>query len=82
MNHLQSHTRQSEVLYSGKVWQVESLANLANCLRFAKLKPSKVVVTINNFMADLFNCQTFSAKCLKRVNSSNFFPTKFPAIWY
>ena len=39
--------------------------------RFAKLKPSKLVVTINNLSADLFIHQTFSAKCLKRVN----FPT-------
>ena len=42
------------VPYSGKVWWVESLANLVNCLQFAKLKPSKVVVTINNPLADLF----------------------------
>ena len=45
--------------YSGKVWRVESLANLVNCLQFAKLKPSKVVVTINKPLADLFIRQTF-----------------------
>ena len=28
------------ILYSGKVWRGESLANLANHLWFAKLKPS------------------------------------------
>ena len=39
-------------------------------------KPSKVVVTINNLLADLFIRQTFFAKCLKRVNLSNIFPTK------
>ena len=30
------------VPYSGNVWQGESLANLANRFRFAKLKPSKL----------------------------------------
>ena len=45
-----------------KVWQAESLVNLVNRLQFAKLKPSKVVVTINNHLADLFVYQTFSAK--------------------
>ena len=45
--------------YSGKVWQVEGLVNLVNRLRFAKLKPSKVVVTINNPLADLFIRQPF-----------------------
>ena len=39
--------------YSGKVWQVESLANLANHLQFAKLK---LVVTTNNLLNDLFIC--------------------------
>ena len=43
--------------YSGKGWRVESLANLANHLRFTKLKPSKVVVT--------------PPKRLKIVNSPN-----------
>ena len=39
--------------------QQESLENFANRLRFAKLKSSEVVVTINNPLADLFICQTF-----------------------
>ena len=43
-----------DVPYSGKVWWGESLVNLANCLRFAKLKPSKLIVTIDNPLADLF----------------------------
>ena len=45
------------LLYSGKVWQGESLTNLANRPRFAKLKPSKLVLTINNLLADLLICQ-------------------------
>ena len=49
----------TNLLYSGKVWRGESLANLANRLRFAKLKPSKLIVTIDNPMADLFIRQTF-----------------------
>ena len=56
------------VPYSGKVWQVESLANLASHLRFAKfkLKPSKLVVTSNNPLADLFICQTFFYQMLEK----------------
>ena len=50
------------VLYSESVWRVESLVNLANHLWFTKLK---VVVTINNPLADLFSHQTFSAKAWK-----------------
>ena len=44
----------TSIPYSGKVWQVESLVNLTNCLQFTKLKPSKPIVTINNPMADAF----------------------------
>ena len=62
--------------YSGKVWRGESLAKLANRMRFAKLKPSKLVVTIDNPLADLFIRQTFSAKRLKRVDSPNILPAK------
>ena len=47
------------------------MANLANHLRFTKLKSSKVVVTINNLLAD-----PFSAKRLKRVSLPNIFPAK------
>ena len=52
--------------YSGKVWRGESLANLANRLRFAKLKPSKLVVTIDNPLADLFIRQTFFRQTLEK----------------
>ena len=31
------------VPYSGKVWRGESLANLVNRRRFAKLKPTKLI---------------------------------------
>ena len=62
------------ILYSGKVWWVESLANLVNRLQFTKLKPSKVVVTINNLLADLSFAKLFPTKCLKRVNSPNIHP--------
>ena len=62
--------------YSRKVWRGESLANLANRPWFAKLKPSKLVVTIDNLLADLFIRQTFSAKYLERVNSPKFLPAK------
>ena len=52
--------------YRGKVWRVESLVNLVNHLQFAKLKPSKVVVTINNPLADLFIRQTFFHQTLEK----------------
>ena len=41
------HTVQQERLAG------ENLANLANRPRFAKLKPFKLVLTINNLLADL-----------------------------
>ena len=53
------------MLYSGKVWRGESLANLVNGLRFAKLKPSKLIVTIDNPLADLFIRQTFFRQTLE-----------------
>ena len=50
------------------------MANLANRLQFAKLKPFKVVVYVNKPLADLFIRQNFSAKCLKRANLPHIFP--------
>ena len=47
------HGNIHDIPYSGKVWQVESLVNLANRLQFANLKPFKVVITINNPLDDL-----------------------------
>ena len=35
------------------------MANLANRPKFAKLKPFKLVLTINNLLADLLIRQTF-----------------------
>ena len=40
--------------------------NLANRLQFVKLKPSKLVVTINNPLADLFIRQTFFCQTLEK----------------
>ena len=42
------------------------MANLANRLQFAKLKPSKLVVTIDNPLADLFIRQTFFRQTLEK----------------
>jgi len=58
--------------YSRKVWLEESLVNLANHKQFAKLKPSKFLLTIITFWLNLSICQTFFAKCSKRVNLPNF----------
>ena len=54
-----------KVPYSGKVWRGESLANLANHRRFAKLKPSKLIPTIDDPLADPFIRQTFFRQTLK-----------------
>ena len=54
------------ILYSGRVWRGESLANLANRRWFAKLKPSKWVVTIDNLLAELFIRQTFFRQMLRK----------------
>ena len=51
------------------------MANLAN-RPIAKLKPSKLVILINNRLGDLFICQTFPTKHLKRVNSPQTFSAK------
>ena len=48
---------------SRKVWQGESLTNLTNQPWFAKLKPSILVLTINNLLADLLIRQTSFTKC-------------------
>ena len=67
------------LLYSRKVWRVESLANLANCLWFAKLKPSKLVLTINNLLADLLIRQTFFRQIVEKSQFANFYPCQtFP----
>ena len=66
MNACQRRQRLRATLpYSGKVWRGESLANLANRRRFAKLKPSKLIPTIDNPLADLFIRQTFFRQTLK-----------------
>ena len=54
----------------------ESSANLANHPRFAKLKPSKLVLTINNILADLLIHQTSVRQMLERVTSPTFPPAK------
>ena len=46
------------------IWR-ETLANLTNCPWFTKLKPSKLVLTINNLLADLLIRQTFFCQMLK-----------------
>ena len=58
----------------GKFWWGESLANLANRLRFAKLKPSKLVLTINNLLADLLIHQTFPRQMLETSHFAKLFP--------
>ena len=54
------------LLYSRKVWRVESLMNLANHSWFTKLKPSKLVLAINNlWLIYMLICQTFLCQMLK-----------------
>ena len=52
--------------YSGKVWRGEGLVNLVDCPWFAKLKPSNLVLTIDNLLADLLIHQTFLGQMLKK----------------
>ena len=67
---LSRYTVSAFILYSGKVWWRESLANLANRSWFAKLKPSRLVLTINNLLADLLIRQTFPlyGNCIKKYS--------------
>ena len=59
----------------------ESLANLANHLWFAKLKSSKLVLTINNLLADLLIHQTFFHQRLEQSQFAKLTPLpNFPAI--
>ena len=52
------------VQYSGKVWwQIERLANLEN--QETWIKPSKLVISIDNPSADLFIHQTFFRQALE-----------------
>ena len=63
-------------LYSGKVWRGESLVN---CQRFAKLKPSKLVVTIITLWLNLFIRQTFPHQTLKKSKFAKVSPRQtFP----
>ena len=67
------------VPYSGKVWQGQSLANLANRPQFTKLKPSKLVLTTNNLLADLLILQTFFRQMLEMSQFTKFSPRQtFP----
>ena len=47
--------------------------NLANRLQFAKLTPSKLVVTIDNPLADLFIRQTFFCQTLEKSRFAKYF---------
>ena len=69
-----SYFSTKQALCSGKVLRVESLANLVNRLQFAKQKPFKVVVTINNPLADQFICQTFYRQTLGKSKSTKCSP--------
>ena len=70
-HYINTDIMEEQIPYSIKVWQVEE--SLANHLRFAKVKPSKVVV--NNPMANLFIRQTFFCQTLEKSK----FATKFSA---
>ena len=63
--------------YIGTVWwerlagrKFDGFGELSVILQTKAIQSTYIVVTINNPLADLFICKTFSAKCLKRVNSS------------
>ena len=56
--------------YSGKIWQGESLVNLANRPWFSKLKLSKLVLTINNLLADLLIRKMFETSQFTKLPPS------------
>ena len=72
--------------YSVKVWRGESLVNLANRPWFTKLKPSKLVLKVNNLLADLLAdlliYQTFFRQMLETSQFAKFYPTKLSHIRY
>ena len=70
------------ILYSGKLWRGKILANLANRQRFAKLKPSNLVVIIITLWLYLSIRQTFPRQNSKRANCQSFTLPNFPAIRY
>ena len=51
-------------------------------LAIYQTKPSKLVVKINNHLADLFIHQTFSTKVFIHPLSPNLSPPNFPAVLY
>ena len=67
-----------QLLYSRKAWWVESLANLANRLQFAKLHKIIQISSYNliNLWLIYSFAKLFSAKHFKRVNLPNFLPPK------
>ena len=55
------------------------MANLANRPQFAKLKPSKLVLTINNLLADVLIQQTFFRQMLETSEFTKLSPCQtFP----
>ena len=65
-----------QIPYSGKVWQGASLANLVNHPWFTKLKPSKLIITINNLLDDLLIHQTLFHQMLEKSQFTKLSPTK------
>ena len=72
------------VPYGDKLWRGETLANLANRPWFTKLKLSKLILIINNLLADLFIRQTFFRQMLEKSQFARFPPAKldFSSIQY
>ena len=65
-----------KLLYSRKVWRGKSLVNLANRQWFTKLKSFKLVLTINNLLADLLIRQTLFCQILEKSQFTKLFPIK------
>ena len=63
------------------IWR-ESLAYLANRLQFTKLKSSKVVVSMNNPLADLFICHAYFHQALEKSKFAKHCPRQtFKFLW-
>ena len=65
------------LLYSGKVW-VRNVWQIWQIVHdsITKLKPSKLVLTINNLLADLLIRQPFFCQMLEKSQFAKLSPTK------
>ena len=67
-----------QVLYGGKLWRVETLADLANDHKFPKVTSAKILCSILNNIINIQirQLKVYFANCIFVANSPKFAPTK------